>query len=499
MIKKTSSIDNCVNDNIPIKPIFKQIATNYAHYRSRNLLRNEITKKNLALTTIYNNSNLILTEKEKGKNKEKNSKKKPTLKYIRHKHNKSVQMKPISKLKEKINFGSLMYLSMKEQERSKNMRHFVYQKEILLNSPNFKIGKDEHISIMPTQYNNNNNNNQQQRLVSPISSSKLFNSKSKKNLSPILNNKKQKKIETKKKPSIIVPPFKLENKLKHNNSNNILINNLTASTNYSGLSSSRLNSNNNNINNENKALTFRKVFRNNLNIHIDELNSKREQNQKRLFKLIDSCTRRFENKKKKLNKHLKKDIEEILEVKITEKQSNIKKDYLQAVNTKDGKSTEMSSTKVKMINFSDTINKFTDEEALKYAEKIAADYINSTKEMGLNTIRFENGKQFDYEGIEKRIQTTEIMRQKLVEKTKKMVQMRMKLDQEHLQMFKQLNNALQKEEQINKGEILRAQIAHKQHIEKVNYPSVIYYNNFKNHNKKNSANQYNFPTRLYSC
>jgi hypothetical protein len=155
----------------------------------------------------------------------------------------------------------------------------------------------------------------------------------------------------------------------------------------------------------------------------------------------------------------------------------------------------MNSIKAKMINFSETISRFTDEEALKYADHIANDYINYTKEMGLNAIRFENGKQFDFEGIEKRIQNTALLRRKLIDNTKKIYKMRMKIGQENIHMFKQLNDALQKEENINKLEIAKAQ----SHLQAQQNKTI---SNLKNSHQtlhsRNISNNINQPTHLLS-
>ena len=487
--------------NTPFIPVFKEIAKNSTNYKRRNILSNEINNKHKAFNTIYNNSNLIgdyeKNHLEKIKQFKRNYKKKQNFVIGHNKNNKSVQIKPFSKLKEKIDFGSPTFLSLKEKEHCKNLRHFLYQKELLLNSQNFKIGKDAQWETFLSQYQQQHHQNQHQHQSPQIQiqvqqQPKLLTPevhKTKRKETPISRNKPQ-CLQIENISTLTIPSIKLDEDNQLNSARTWFLSHQTLSTlnNSSGLNTSR-------SNNESTSLTYRKLFRQNLNNHIDQLNTRREKDQKKLFKLIDSCSKKFQHKKKKLDKHLKKDMEEILEVKIREKKVHVKKDYLQAVHTKSGLSHGMNSIKAKMINFSETISRFTDEEALKYADHIANDYINYTKEMGLNAIRFENGKQFDFEGIEKRIQNTALLRRKLIDNTKKIYKMRMKIGQENIHMFKQLNDALQKEENINKLEIAKAQ----SHLQAQQNKTI---SNLKNSHQtlhsRNISNNINQPTHLLS-
>ena len=102
-------------------------------------------------------------------------------------------------------------------------------------------------------------------------------------------------------------------------------------------------------------MNIKKIFKEKLNEKINSLDTERVHNLKKLFTLIDK-TKNIHNKKITID--LKKDIEEILEVKVKEKNEKTKDDFMQAVHLKDGNYFSMGGVKAKMLNLSDKIFRY---------------------------------------------------------------------------------------------------------------------------------------------
>ena len=323
-----------------------------------------------------------------------------------------------SKLNEKINFGSLTYLSFKENENNNNIRSILHQKEILLNSNNFVInGKDlNQFNMTTTTFNN---------ILSP-------------HKTPIKKTSLQKPIHSSADKNNTDQNRVLRYQSHNKNISLLSLSNISL-TNRSGTKSYSCNSERP-LHLSRSRMNIKKIFKEKLNEKINSLDTERVHNLKKLFTLIDK-TKNIHNKKITID--LKKDIEEILEVKVKEKNEKTKDDFMQAVHLKDGNYFSMGGVKAKMLNLSDKINKITDDEALIYAERIAEEYMKSSKQAGINTFHFGNGLHVDLNGNRyKETFENNNIRRKIGLNNKKIQRLKMKITQDQLKMVHRIENII---------------------------------------------------------
>lgn len=411
-----------VSTQLQIVPVFKRLSRK--SQRSQ-FLPLQINKKNIELNKLYIKTNFINAIEKQNLDKTLSNVSQPRSSRIHSRQNELRSIITESQLNQKINFGSLTYLSFKEKEDTNNIRTILHQKEVLLNSNNFLIGKD-----INTITNGNLNKSVYSSTNRSLSSNKKRH---------YLNNHSSDQLKNR----VLRTTHKTQNSslVSYSNTPNISINQCL--TNRSSSTKTPCQTERKTVNYHKKLNIhkekFKREYKEKLSEKIENLDHNRIKNLKQLFALID---RTKVNQKKKISLDLKKDIEEILQVKVNEKKEKTKDDFLQAVHLKDGNFFRIGSVKARMLNLSDKINKITDEEALVYAERIAEEYFKNSKKAGLGLINFENGNQIDLSAQNNKNVIENNIRMKIGINNRKIYRMRMKINQEKIKIINKIDNIL---------------------------------------------------------
>lgn len=411
-----------VSTQLQIVPVFKRLSRK-SHLSQ--FLPLQINKKNVELNKLYIKTNFINAIEKQNLDKTLSNVSLPRSSRVHSRQNELRSIITESQLTQKINFGSLTYLSIKEKEDTNNIRAILHQKEVLLNSNNFLIGKD--INTIPNGNLNKSLHSSTNHSLSSIKKRHYLNNHSSDQL----------------KNRVLRNAHKIQNSSLSSYSNTPNISLYHCLTNRSSSTKTPCQTERKKVNYHKKLNIqkekFKKEYKEKLSKKIENLDHNRVKNLKQLFALID---RTKVNQKKKISLDLKKDIEEILQVKVNEKKEKTKDDFLQAVHLKDGNFFRIGSVKARMLNLSDKINKITDEEALVYAERIAEEYLKNSKKAGIGLINFENGSQIDLSAQNNKNSIENSIRMKIGINNRKIYRMRMKINQEKIKIINKIDHIL---------------------------------------------------------
>lgn len=451
-----------INNKRPIIPVFNKLYSGFKRKsRVKISMPKQISKKDLEVNKYFHkffeNEEYDLMKTITARNK---------FRAQRAKKNKSVSLNANHSLSRKINFGSLTYLAFKEGEGTNNLKNIIKTKERLLNSNNFIVRKDLHVSginfndyvgtntsYVSSRTTTSHGNNYTTRSSSVVKTKskfkELFNQNGVKPHKRIVSNinkdsifkfESDKKVNSSITRTPKIPKLTLKN----------ILPNLTSSGFSRNFDSSRT------VNTFRVSLSklpeeyfakkeMQSEYKKKIYEKIEQLNTNREKNEKKLFKLVDNA----KIPKKKMNKELKKDIEIIMEIKLNEKAKKFqtKNDVFEAFATNDGSTKGMHSTNASLINLAEQMNKLSDDEIMSHAEQIVDEYMKKSKNAGLmGFINFEDGTRMEINRDRDRV--FEAIRNKMQKNLKKIYKLRMRVNQEQIQFDNKVNTLKEEEKNI---------------------------------------------------